>query len=247
MTGPGVDDYLARINRVPGWFLRTDQLLFPHLNALQRAAGVGGDLLEIGVYRGKSAILLGYFAGPGERLVVCDVFDTAGRRQFERRYRRFHERPPLILHFPSRDILERAGLARTFRFMHVDGDHGWEAVREDLRTVRALLVEGGLVVFDDHLSALYPGTAAAVWSEVTAGRLIPLCMTPSKLYACLPPGPPDWAAGLAAWARAQPDLEVAPDSVADRQFLRIRRAQRPSGLRKVYWWARRLARRAPWP
>jgi len=49
-------------------------LLFRKINELQHAEGKTGDLLEIGVYRGKSAILLGYLLQGEERLVLCDLF-----------------------------------------------------------------------------------------------------------------------------------------------------------------------------
>src|SRR6476620_129325 len=51
--------------------------LFGVLLAHQRDAGIRGDLLKIGVYRGKSAILLGYALRPDEELVACDLFEAA--------------------------------------------------------------------------------------------------------------------------------------------------------------------------
>lgn len=63
---PALDD-------VPGWFSRTDQQLFEWFLTHPHASG---DLLEMGVYVGKSAILLGQHLRPGESLTVCDLFDS---------------------------------------------------------------------------------------------------------------------------------------------------------------------------
>ena len=48
---------------VPGWFDRTDAMMFDAVDAAQRRENVRGDLLEIGCFQGRSAILLGYLAG----------------------------------------------------------------------------------------------------------------------------------------------------------------------------------------
>src|SRR5690242_15548383 len=121
---------------VPGFMERRDARLWLLLDHLQRTLGVRGDLLEIGCYLGRSAIVLGYVRGEGERVVVNDLF---GRRaetdanvaENDRLYRRFQEddflanwakflddRPELVVGPSSR--LAGAGLTRSFRFVHVD-------------------------------------------------------------------------------------------------------------------------------
>ena len=59
---------------VLGWFDDLDAAMFRAIDQVHRAIGVEGDLLEIGAYLGKSAILLGYLVRPQEHLVVCDLF-----------------------------------------------------------------------------------------------------------------------------------------------------------------------------
>ena len=63
---------------VPGWFGVEDALLFDLF--LRRP--VAGDLLELGVYKGKSALLLGHALRAGETLHACDLFGSDdGRRE----------------------------------------------------------------------------------------------------------------------------------------------------------------------
>jgi len=183
--------------RVPGWFALTDAELFDTIDAAQRDAGITGDILEIGCYQGASAILLGYMRRGDERVVVCDIFDGAthgpedederhrfyqdlSRASFESNYLRFHDQLPDVVAGPSAALAD-LGLGRKFRFIHVDGSHAYDAVRADLLLAKDLLVEGGIVVFDDIVSRHTPGVTAAVWEGVFDDGLVPLLQT-RKLY-----------------------------------------------------------------
>jgi hypothetical protein len=164
------------------------------IDAAQRRDGIVGDLLEIGCYRGASAVLLGYMREGDQRLVVCDLFDGQTKSPeddvererfytpgfnlaaFEANYLRFHDVLPEIIATPSSDLYE-AGLGRTFRFVHIDGSHAYSQVRLDLLLAKQLLVSGGVVVFDDLLSRHTPGVTAAVWEGVLQDGLIPMFQT----------------------------------------------------------------------
>ncbi|MFD8812242.1 class I SAM-dependent methyltransferase, partial [Streptomyces sp. NPDC059627] len=64
-----------RLDDVPGWFPVLDQVLFDWFLNRQEASGTRGDLLEVGVYMGKSAIFTGRHLRPGESFTVCDLFE----------------------------------------------------------------------------------------------------------------------------------------------------------------------------
>jgi hypothetical protein len=175
---------------VPGWFQRTDAVLFDTIDSAQRRAGIGGDILEIGCYQGASAVLLGYLRQPGERFIVCDLFDgdvtdpedeaerqrfdtNLSRRTFEANYLMFHRDLPEIIAGPSSGLFDLE-LARTFRLIHVDGSHAYDLVRSDLLLSKQLLMPGGVVAFDDIISVHTPGVTAAVWEGVLRDELVPL-------------------------------------------------------------------------
>src|SRR4051812_23935741 len=65
-----------RLDDVPGWFWPVDQMLFTRLLEGQTAAGSTGDLLELGTYLGRSAILIGRHLQPSETFTICDLFDS---------------------------------------------------------------------------------------------------------------------------------------------------------------------------
>lgn len=75
-AGRFVEQGLATI---PGWLDKFDARLFLSVQETQREAAITGDVLEIGVYLGRSAALLGYFVRPDERFVACDLFVMPGK------------------------------------------------------------------------------------------------------------------------------------------------------------------------
>ena len=131
---------------------------------------------------------------------------TLRQQEFERHYRRFHASLPDLIVGPSAQ-LDRTRLARQFRLVHVDGGHEYEVVREDILTARALVGDGGIVIFDDWSQPHCPGVAMALWECYREINLIPLGFTDTKLYAT-------WDTTLRAddldgWVRSQDDLDLS--------------------------------------
>ncbi|WP_045700250.1 class I SAM-dependent methyltransferase [Streptomyces rubellomurinus] len=185
---------------IPGWFFGLDRAAFRHLLAAQTAAGLSGDLLELGSYLGRSAVLLGDHLAPGERLTVCDLFDseagdsenaaememsyrrTLTRSAFEANYLAFHSELPAIVQAPTSVLADGRIPAGSCRFVHVDASHLYEHVAGDIAVARAALVEDGLIALDDYRSEHTPGVSAAVWEAVFTGGLRPVLLTPMKFY-----------------------------------------------------------------
>ena len=189
---------LATLDDIPGWFFAQDQALVSWFLERQNRLGIPGDLLELGPYLGKSAILLGRYLVDDQRLTVCDLFEdpaqdldndqemgqyrsTLTRLAFERNYLAFHTVLPTIVHGPSSTISSHVAPA-SCRFAHVDASHLYEHVEADIRACRTALQGDGLLVCDDFRAAHTPGVAAAVWGAVTSGDLHPICLSDSKLY-----------------------------------------------------------------
>ncbi|MFD4658177.1 class I SAM-dependent methyltransferase [Kitasatospora sp. NPDC058444] len=189
-----------RRDDIPGWFFSLDRAAFSHLLSSQSAAGVTGDILELGSYLGRSAVLLGDHLRPGERLTVCDLFDseagdtenaaemnmsyrkTLTRSAFEANYLAFHGELPEIVQAPTSVLADGRIRADSCRFVHVDASHLYEHVAGDIAVARAALTEDGLVALDDYRSEHTPGVSAAVWEAVFTGGLRPVLLTPMKFY-----------------------------------------------------------------
>lgn len=190
---------MERLRQLPGWFTPLDQMLFAWFLEWQSAHGLSGDLVEMGVYKGKSAILIGAHLKSHETLIVCDLFgrpaseddigtgasqfyrDRLCRRDFETNYSSFLDTLPRIVEGPSSTILEHVP-AHSARFVHIDAAHRYRNVCQDIVSAQTMLHPDGLVVLDDYRTAHTPGVAAAVWSAVLRGGLIPLCVSESKFY-----------------------------------------------------------------
>ena len=185
---------------VEGWLQPTDVRAFRAIDAVQRRAGTTGDILEIGAFMGRSAILLGSLLRPGETLVVNDLWDDlsfdpgewdcidrpAARTMFEHNYLRFHPDLPRLVGGSSTTVLDDAVDDASCRLVHVDGSHEREIVAVDLATARRTCRPGGVMVFDDHMNPRHPGVTAAVWGAVDRGDLRALAITTAKLYAVDP-------------------------------------------------------------
>ena len=190
--------YLQQLDRVPGWFDREDFAIFDWILGWQEDHEPEGDLAELGVYLGRSAILVGLHRRPDETFTVCDLFEGPARdpanaaentaeyprltrQAFEANYLRFLGELPVVVTGPTASLLGVVPAGR-FRFVHVDASHLWEHVVGDLALAAVMLRNGGIVVVDDYRSAHTPGVAAAAWAAVVDG-LRPIALTASKLYA----------------------------------------------------------------
>ncbi|MFI6844103.1 class I SAM-dependent methyltransferase [Kitasatospora sp. NBC_00085] len=190
----------AVLDDVPGWFWDHDRHLFEWFLARQEKAGVTGNLLEMGAYLGRSAIVIGGHLQPAETFTVCDLFDsdapddenaaemtmsyrkTLTRSAFESNYLSFHKSLPEIIQAPTSSLAGGRIPAGAFRFIHIDASHLYEHVVGDLQVARAALQPEGVVVLDDYRSAHTPGVAAATWEAVFNHGLKPIVLTECKFY-----------------------------------------------------------------
>lgn len=189
---------------IGGWLDRNDFTALQAVTAVQHVGGVTGDVLEIGGYQGRSAVVLADGLSRGETLHVCDPFEDptgsgandqendhsyAGvtRGAFEATIRRFPLAMPVIHQCPSAALPGTLPVG-AFRLVHIDGSHLEGPVRSDLALARELLRPGGVVVIDDFRSPHTPGVAIAAWEAVRNG-LTPLLTTTMKLYGAWDPAP----------------------------------------------------------
>ncbi len=195
MTRSVTDD---QIDQVIGAFFHPDRDIFRTL--LEWSYGMGGDLAELGVSFGASAVLIGSHLGEGETFTVVDLFgsdaaDSANaeevadsypgltRAAFETNYLEIVGPPlPHIITGYSTTIIDHAPHG-THRFVHVDASHLYEHVAADIQAARTLLKPDGILVLDDFRQPHTPGVAAAAWQAVTALGLRPFAISPNKMYA----------------------------------------------------------------
>jgi Methyltransferase domain len=223
----------AQVEAIPGWFTAVDIALFRFFLGEQVRNGQRGDLAELGVYLGSSAVLIGSFQQPGETFTVVDLFGSRtddensaevrrhyrGLTQvaFEANYRTVHGGLPVVIRGPSTGIRGRAAHGR-HRFVHVDASHEQPHVVEDMAIAKELLAPDGIVVVDDFRAEEFPGVAAGVWPELDAG-LLPLALSSEKLYATWG-DPVPWQHALRCLVAAR-GLRSQEHRLADHDVVRV--------------------------
>ncbi|GAA2842118.1 class I SAM-dependent methyltransferase [Nonomuraea rubra] len=232
-------DLTAALERIPGWFWPTDQRLFEWFLSNE---DVSGDVLEMGTYLGKSAVLIGGHVRRGETFTVCDLFESDApdadndaettrsyssltRDRFERNYLSVHDALPEIVHGPTSVILDHVK-ADTCRFVHVDASHLYTHVKGDVLAARTVLREGGIVAFDDYRSEHTPGVALAVWEAVAGLGLAPVCVSTQKLYGTWG-DPAPVRERLLAWLATRPDLWHTTDVLGEHHLVRVNQRKKP--------------------
>ena len=161
------------ISAIPGWFTFDDTVAFSLILDSQRALGIRGDILEIGSYHGRSTVVLAAHLAPGERLLVCDAFESEtsdhyGNRPTAEKVRANVARIAGRAAADALDIYEGLSTSltlppdRRLRFAHVDGGHDEETVLHDIRLAYGHLVDGGVLALDDFQHPRWPGVSAGI-------------------------------------------------------------------------------------
>jgi hypothetical protein len=222
---------------VPGWISVTDQFAFRWVLEHQNQSEPPGNVVELGAFKGKSAIHIGRFLKPTETFTVCDLFEEAAtsseinphigqyyksltQAEFETNYLAFHSELPHVVRGPSSAIVDHVAEG-SCRFIHIDASHMYEHVRVDTASARKLLREDGIVAFDDYRTEHTPGTAAAVWEAVLNDGLKPVFHTIGKFYGTWGDPAPLQAHIVAAAAASEKYTTSRPILIRDMPIIRM--------------------------
>ena len=197
--------YLDKFGRIPGWFLPDAYLVVAAYNQLLADEGLSGDVLEIGVYHGLSAIGFAALRGEGKRFVAVDLFGkTPGQHgdpslfgdlaSFTHNMARFYDDLSFVtkIAVPSAS-LRPEDLGFDFTLCHIDGGHTAGDVYSDLKLCTAVSKAGGLIVLDDYSSPAFPGVAegALKFNLDAPGTLRPVAIGFNKAVFQREPAPFD--------------------------------------------------------
>jgi hypothetical protein len=186
------------INGIPGWLKEEDVLVFSAIYDYLNFIGLESDSLEIGVYKGKSGLLMMNLIKESENLYLCDIFEKETSLENENeiknsyefydqneiisRFKKHFRRNPKILNSNSIYLKKIIG-GKKFKFIHVDGSHEYAFVKCDVDNVyQWALHEKGIVSFDDYSATHAIGVTAAIWDSIISKKLKPIIRTPSKIY-----------------------------------------------------------------
>jgi hypothetical protein len=185
------------MERIDGWLSREDAWRFVRVDEAQKAAGIEGDLLEVGTWHGRGAILFHHLLREREKAYAVDIFDL---RKPDHPY--FNDPARLRSHAAAfgcdgrlveirmdtarhgHRLVDAVG-AKRIRLAHVDGGHDYAVVRRDIEIVSRLLHGGSVVAFDDFFNRKCPGTTQAIMEFLQVTReYAPFLLTTKKLWVC---------------------------------------------------------------
>jgi hypothetical protein len=187
MNKAAVREYLAGTRDVEGWFFPIDAHLFGLIDEIQKQEGISGNLFEIGVHHGKTALILARMAAAEETLGVCDVFEQQelnrdrsgeGNREIFLRHMRTHDAEARVFAKLSSALTAEDTTTRC-RFVHIDGGHRPEDVLNDLEVAERALLPDGVVAADDVFNPNWPGVSEGFYRY--RGDLVPLASGGNKV------------------------------------------------------------------
>jgi len=183
------DDYMKYYSNLQGWFQLPAIATWDALLNYQDQDHITGNLMEIGVWKGKSATLMALHCKPEEQCVFVDPMPLDEVRNCISAVvpsTRCHYLKEFSQFLPRHPFLSEG--ARAFRWIHIDGEHTAQAVSNDLAIAELLLSDRGMIIMDDFFNAGYPQVTQAVFQFLNAqpGRLALVMCGFSKAYLCRP-------------------------------------------------------------
>ena len=196
--------FLRYTAAVDGWLNYEDYCVISSILSWQSTRIKSNVFLEIGVFEGKTTLLLTANASQGDRIHICDIFDGAtspdnmlenlssyrglSKNRFDLHMRTYSKILPTVWKIDSRKLFEK-DFENDFTFIHIDGSHLFDFVKSDLEfSIQHIDKKYGILVVDDYREFHTPGVSAAVWNLILSQQLFPFAMTPRKLYCTLSPG-----------------------------------------------------------
>lgn len=177
--------------KIAGWFYPADMLTFAMLDGIQEQLRVAGSLCEVGVYEGKSAVLLSRFLRAGEKLTGFDLFPDDMLDKAQRNVREFGRSDGVQLVRQDAAALDPAGLSAFIgdgvRLLHIDAGHEYHEVLHQLALFAPFVRPAGCIIMDDYQDREFPGIEAAVldfceWDRPR--RFVPFFAGGNKMYLC---------------------------------------------------------------
>lgn len=141
-----------------GWFFPYDHGLI-HIIMKQLLNDVEGDVAEIGVAFGRSAIAISNYRPVTDKLYLYDYFSEEERIEAENNIKQFGTFENVEWRIGDTTKLNVMDIKfdRNLKFLHIDGCHEHAAVVKDLKNFSLKMVDGGIIVMDDYNDIEYPG------------------------------------------------------------------------------------------
>jgi hypothetical protein len=151
------------------------------LLAFQTERGIKGDMVELGVFRGKSAAVLAGRLSPDETLHLYDIADYFDRPALAQTGARLSYNVGSTLALSKRRFSKHS-----IRFCHVDASHMFDPTIHEIALADFMLAPDGILCLDDYTNLNYSQILAATFKYLFTKRtdLTIFLVTNEKAYLC---------------------------------------------------------------
>jgi predicted O-methyltransferase YrrM len=167
-----LDGFLADgYMRIRGMSSRFAAAICGHLVRRQSALGITGDLMEIGTFEGRFFVAVALLLAPGEHALGIDVFTWPSPAVYDQLLENCAAAGLAKASYTAWKVDTRTITASDLRaklpagkarFIHIDGEHIPECLRNDLELAHAVLPPDGIIALDDMLHPGYPALIVTV-------------------------------------------------------------------------------------
>jgi hypothetical protein len=168
-----IDRYKEAFDKIPGWFNFEFLYILQELNEIHKKSNVKGNLLEIGVYLGKSFIPLSFLLGEEESIIGVDCFDdqifNTSNSGLPCSKSGVIENLKKVYLLEYKNIALKFNLIRSdskilnphiylsfvnnklpYRIIYIDGGHDKETCDIDLKNAANIICKDGFIIIDDY-------------------------------------------------------------------------------------------------
>ncbi len=152
---------------------RTELTFHPYVKLLGFLAlelgDVGGDMVEIGVWKGRSLALMQRLSGGRCKVIGIDPCAMPGQKDELRHFHRsVFPDAHLVTEYSERAVASVVRHTREIKLLHIDGGHAAFNVWADFLLYERFVRSGGYVVFDDYADAVHSPEVRVAVDEMRA-------------------------------------------------------------------------------
>ena len=184
--------FLNDKNDLEGWFFPQDMLSLAVLNEWHSKANVIANIVEVGVYKGKSFCFLSHFIKDNENLYGYDTFPEDCYESTKLALKNYGTNSQYELIKADTSELNNDDIkakidGKGIRILHIDAGHEYHEVFYSLLSFSPYVIDTGVIVIDDYQDPEFPGIEAALldFCEIDRPRrFTPFFSGVNKIYLC---------------------------------------------------------------
>ena len=187
-----LNEFLNDENDLEGWFYPGDMLSLSLLNSIHTTSNVKGNIVEIGVYKGKSFSFLSHLLKESETLIGYDNFPDDCYESTKLALENYganvqYELIKADTSELNNDDIKVMIAGKGIRILHIDAGHEYHEVFHSILSFSPYVINTGIIVMDDYNDPEFPGIEAAVldFCEIDRPRrFVPFFSGANKIYLC---------------------------------------------------------------